>query len=49
MHDPANPPKIDLKSNASEKIMPNIMFEAADGSAPKKVVVTAALVEEGLK
>ncbi len=34
---------------AMEKIMTNIMFEAADGSAPKKVVVTAALVEEGLK
>ena len=34
---------------AMEKIMTNIMFEAADGSAPRKVVVTAALVQEGLK
>ncbi len=34
---------------AMEKIMTNVMFEAADSSAPRKVVVTAALVEEGLK
>jgi ATP-dependent Clp protease ATP-binding subunit ClpX len=34
---------------AMEKVMTNIMYEAADGTSAKKVVVTAALVEEGLK
>ena len=34
---------------AMEKVMTDIMYEAADPTAAKKVVVTAQMVEEGLK
>ena len=34
---------------AMERIMTDVMYTAPDGKATKKVVVTAAMVEEGLK
>ena len=34
---------------AMERIMTDVMYSAPDGKAAKKVVVTAAMVEEGLK